>query len=138
MKRGTRILSDADHRPEQRQPRQTLWQLVVAPTTWAVHFMLCYITAAVWCARFAGRDGPLAGAGRLIAVYTVVAVAIILVATWRAWRQHRWGQQAPPHDEATAGDRRRFLGLATLLLCELSLVATLFTAMVPALIGDCR
>lgn len=118
--------------------RQSLWQIVIAPTTWAIHFTLCYITAAVWCAKIAGRAGSLGTARLLIMLYTVVAVTIILLATQRAWRQHRQGHQTPPHDEDSVGDRRRFLGLATLLLCQLSLMATLFTALVPILVGDCR
>ena len=32
----------------------SLWLLTFGPGIWAVHFLLCYVTAAVWCARVAG------------------------------------------------------------------------------------
>ena len=38
----------ATHLPEEKE---SLWVLTAAPTIWAVHLLLSYITAAVWCAK---------------------------------------------------------------------------------------
>ena len=39
-------------------PRQveSLWTLFTAPVVWAVHFLVCYVLAAVCCAK-RGDDG---------------------------------------------------------------------------------
>ncbi|MGB7839915.1 MAG: hypothetical protein WBL40_17580 [Terrimicrobiaceae bacterium] len=42
---------------ETHEKRQSLWLLMISPTIWAAHFLLCYLTAAIWCAKFAGRNG---------------------------------------------------------------------------------
>ena len=52
-------------------------------------------------------------------------------------RMQRHGDQRPPHDEPTPGDRHRFLGFATLLLCGLSFVAVLYAAFAIAVIDTC-
>ena len=46
------------------ESRESFWRLTSAPAIWAPHFMLCYVTAAIWCAKAAGPDGSLAGARR--------------------------------------------------------------------------
>ena len=70
--------------------------------------------------------------------YTVVALALIAGFGWLGWRRHRSGDEAPPHDEPTAGDRTRFLGYATALLAGLSFVAVVYVALAVAVIGSCR
>ena len=70
--------------------------------------------------------------------YTVVALAVIVAVGWRSWRQHQWGDAELPHDAASAGDRHRFLGFATLLLCGLGFVAVVYSALAIGLIGTCR
>lgn len=116
--------------------RASLWKLVAGPTTWALHFLASYVTGAVWCAKAAWP----ADTGKLHALlwgYTAVALVVIALFGWGALRQHLWGNASPPHDDASAGDRHRFLGFATLLLCGLSLVAVLYSAMAIALVGGC-
>lgn len=120
------------------EEKESLWFLIVSPTIWALHFMLCYITAAIYCAKFAPRFGSLEPVRWAIAVYTVVALVGI---TWNGWsglRKHRFGSESLPHDFDTPGDRHRFLGFATLLLAGLSAIATLFAATVVVFFEDCR
>lgn len=122
-----------------KQPsRDSLWMLTVAPTIWAIHFLCCYVTAAVWCAKYAGEDRSLGSARTAIAVYTAVALTGIAIVAWIGYRRHEFGAATPPHDADTIEDRHRFLGFATLLLSVLSAVATLFVASVAAFIGDCN
>ncbi len=126
--------------PEDRmlpEQRASLWRLVGGPATWALHFLLCYVTAAVWCAKHARLPPSLELRGMLWA-YTAAAVLAIALFGWRGLRHHRWGSERLPHDDPTAGDRHRFLGFASLLLCGLSLVAVLYTALAIALVGSCR
>ena len=119
--------------------RATLWLMVAPPTLWAVHFLACYLTVAVWCARVAGRTGALGSARTAVWVYTVVALAGIVFFGWTGLRRHRLKPlEAAPHDEDTAGDRERFMGLAMLMLATLSGAATIYVALAAAFIGSCR
>lgn len=117
--------------------RASLWQLVEGPSAWALHFLLCYATTAVWCARHA-RLPPSVGLRGTLWAYTAIALATIAWAGWRGLQRHAWGRGSLPHDDPTAGDRHRFLGYATLLLCGLSFVAVAYTAMAIAFVGSCR
>ena len=112
-------------------------RLAAGPLAWAAHFLASYVTVAVWCARTAPA-APLDGARTAVFAYTAVALAIIAWLGWRGWRRHRAGRQAPPHDDPTVGDRHRFVGQATALLCGLSFVAVAYTAMGAVVIGSCR
>lgn len=113
---------------ERPEHEESLWHLTVSPLIWALHFLACYLTAAVWCAKVADRAAGLGPVRPAIAVYTAVALAGIAATAWVGWRRHRYGAAAVPHDFDTPGDRHRFLGFATLLLSLLSFVAVAFVA----------
>jgi len=122
-----------------RATRRALWLLTYAPTVWALHFLASYVSAALYCAKWADATGVLGPVRLLIGLFTVLALLAIGVTAWRGYRQHRYGEDgAVPHDAATAADRHRFLGFATLLLCGLSAVATIYVAMAVIFIGSCR
>jgi hypothetical protein len=116
--------------------RQTLWALVVAPTTWALHFLFCYVYAAIHCAKVPRADS-LADVRLGLAVATVVALAIVLASGFVAWAQAATEGDPPPHQESTDEDRLRFLAVAMLLLSALSFVAILFTAIPAFIFEDC-
>lgn len=118
-------------------PRDSLWPLIAGPTLWAVHFLLSYVTAAVWCAKVGGQSGPLGSSLGVIGLYTLVAVLGCLALMRAGWRRHRFGQATLPHDAGTTGDRHRFLGFATLLLAGLSLVAIIYVALPLLFIERC-
>lgn len=120
------------------EENESLWILTVAPVLWATHFLLCYGTAAIWCAKFVGPDGSLWNARVAIAIYTAVALAGIGVIGWLGFRRHSFGAETVPHDFDTREDRHRFLGFATLLLSGLSAVATLYVALTAVFIGSCH
>jgi hypothetical protein len=111
-----------------RESNQSLWALVASPTLWAIHFLACYLTAAVWCAKFAPPDRSLGPVRAAIAIYTIVALIGIGVIGISGYRRHRHGQSTTPHDFDTPEDRHRFLGFATLLLSALSAIATIYVA----------
>ena len=118
--------------------RDSLWALTVAPTIWALHLLLCYATAAIWCARVAQPGGPLGGVRTAVAWYTVAALAGIVAVGWGGFRRHRYGTEATTHDLDTKEDRHRFLGFATLLLSGLSGVAVLYVAIAASFFETCH
>jgi hypothetical protein len=132
---------------EPRTPdKGSLWLLTMAPALWAAHLLLCYITAAVWCARFAAPGDSLGGVRTAIAWYTAAALLGIAVIGWEGLRRHRFpstspgagGTEATTHDLDTREDRHRFLGFATLLLAGLSAVAVLYAALAATFFDTCR
>lgn len=124
--------------PPRPLDRGSLWLLTIAPTIWAAHLLLSYITAAVWCARFAGPDAALGGVRTAVAWYTATALAGIAVVGWEGLRRHRHGTEATTHDLDSPDDRHRFLGFATLLLAGLSAVAVLYAALAATFFESCR
>lgn len=120
------------------EQNESLWMITLSPSIWATHFLLSYLTAAVWCEKFAGPDGSLSGARAAIWVYTAVAlISIALVGGW-GWARYRRMPETVPMGNDSRKARYRFLGYATLLLSILSAVATLFVGMTSYFIGDCN
>ncbi|KFI22598.1 hypothetical protein [Nitrosococcus oceani] len=120
------------------EKNESLWLLIVSPTIWTVHFLLCYLTSAIWCAKVAGRYGSLDNARLAIAVYTALALLGIGVTGWHAFRRHRYGTATAPHDFDTPEDRHRFLGFAALLLSGLSGISVVYVALVAVFMGTCH
>ena len=119
-------------------PPANLWTLAASPTLWAVHFMACYLTAAIWCAKAGPAQTSLWTVRLAIAVYTVVALAAIAAIGYGGYRRHALGSTELPHDDDTPEDRTRFLGFATLLLSGLSAVAVAYSALVAVFVRSCE
>jgi hypothetical protein len=124
----------ATHLPE---AKESLWLLTASPVIWAAHFLLCYATAAIWCAKVAGLGGPLGTARIAIAMYTVLALGAIGVIGWIGYRKHSFGHATLPHDDDTPEDRHRFLGFAILLLSGLSAVAVIYAGLIIFFVRSC-
>jgi hypothetical protein len=116
----------------------SLWLLTIAPAIWAVHLLLCYITAAVWCAKFIPQGGAFGSIRTAITWYTAVALGGIAVIGWEGFRRHRHGTETTTHDLDSAEDRHRFVGFATLLLAGLSGVGVLYAALAATFFESCR
>lgn len=116
---------------------ESLWTLFTAPAVWALHFLACYVAAAIFCEKpgFLGADFLTLRAA--IAGLTLLSLAVIVVAAVLAWRQWGFGSVDPPHDDPTRRDRLLFQGYATLLLSGLSFIAVIFTALPALFITDC-
>jgi hypothetical protein len=125
-----------------------LWTLLMPPTVWAVHFLFCYLVAAIHCAKLGGINltepssgisfAPLGEVQPLVAGGTVLALVLIAIGARQAWRHWGFGDDDPPYDAATPENRQHFVGFATLLLSGLSFVSVIFIALPAFLIGDCR
>lgn len=126
------------HAPRVAEARQRVWIIAASPVLWAVHFLVCYITAALWCGMVVGREGSLSTARLAIVIYTVVALAAIGWVAWIGMRAHTFGDAEPPHDADSPEDRHRFIGFATLLLSGISAVAVLYAAMTVLFIETCQ
>jgi hypothetical protein len=115
-----------------------LWLMAASPALWSLHFMLCYITAAVWCGKLAGPDASLFTARAAIAAYTVVALAAIAIIGTIGFRRHSFGSAELPHDDDSPEDRHRFLGFSTFLLSGLSAVGVVYSALAAVFIETCQ
>jgi hypothetical protein len=115
----------------------TLWILAASPAIWAGHFMLCYISAAIWCGKLAGPDASLWSVRMAIVGYTVVALAAIGIIGYAGLRSHSAGSATAAHDDDSPIDRRGFIGHATLLLSGLSAMAVVYSALPAIFIAGC-
>jgi hypothetical protein len=120
------------------EQHESLWILAISPALWSGHFLLCYVTAAIWCGKLATAASPLEPVRVAIAIYTVVALAGIGAVGVIGYRRHRLPPGSPPHDADTPEDRHRFLGFSTLLLSALSAVAVVYSALVAVFIERCQ
>ena len=118
--------------------KDSLWELIAGPTIWSAYFLLAYVGAAIFCAK--GGEAASFGSLRFgLLGLAVVALGAIGYAGFDAWRRWRGGREnAPPHDDDTEMSRHQFLALATLLLCGVSFVATIFVALPAVFFASCR
>ncbi|RXT21163.1 hypothetical protein B5P46_23490 [Rhizobium leguminosarum] len=116
---------------------ETLWTLFTGPAVWALHFLVCYAAAAVYCAKASEIAFSFGMLRFTLSIVTVFALLAILGAAWLAWRQWGFGGGDPPHDEPTREDRLLFQGFATLLLSGLSFVAVIFVSVPLLFIEAC-
>ncbi|MGQ9424493.1 hypothetical protein ACXYTJ_00915 [Gilvimarinus sp. F26214L] len=119
------------------EQKESLWLLVISPTIWALHFVLSYVTAAIWCAKSVEHSGPLGTARTAVAIYTLVAALGVTAVAWRGLRKMRRGAITPPFDDDSPLERHQFLGWATVLLSGLSLVAIVYAGLGALFIETC-
>ncbi|HEV2514202.1 MAG TPA: hypothetical protein VGV07_03045 [Devosia sp.] len=116
-----------------------LWRVIFAPGVWAVHFLFCYVFAAIYCEKL-GRDAALDMATWVIVAATMVALALIGLSTLRLWKVR--GRSLTDDDfefeHNTAEERHRFLSHVALMLCVLSAVAVLYVAIPMLYLTSCR
>ncbi len=117
---------------------ESLWTLFTAPTVWAIHFIGCYAAVAVYCAKAATLDFSFGTVRLALGGFTLVALGLIVLSAWLAWRQWGFGTGDTPHDEPTCKARTLFQGFATLLLSGLSFIAVLYMAIPLILIAECQ
>jgi hypothetical protein len=117
----------------------SLWALVVGPTIWSAYFLAVYVVAAVYCAKAGGPFADLAAVRLFVAGSGLVA--LLAIGAWGLRAGRRWrraGGALPPHGDDTDQSRHQFLALATLLLCGVSFVATIYVALPAVFIEVCR
>jgi hypothetical protein len=122
--------------PTLHERNQPLWLPVVAPSVWALHFLVCQVTASLWCGRW-GHGAPTNVVPMLVGVYTAMALATITALFVHGYRRRHHQLPAGPHDDDTPEDRQHFVAFTTMLLAGLSFVATVFAAFSIWLVGGC-
>jgi hypothetical protein len=120
------------------ESNQSLWMLALPPAVWSLHFLVAYITGAIWCAKLHDPQGSLWTVRVAIAAYTVAAFGVIAVVGYWGYRRHSVGSGEVPHDADTPADRHSFLGFATLLLSGLSAIGVIYSALPAAFIRSCE
>lgn len=100
--------------------------LLVAPLVWGLHFGFMYGASALACSE---RGLGLEATRIVVAVATVIALALLAWACASAWRLRRALATEPV---TPARRQRRFLATTTLSTCVLAAVAVVFD-MLPAL-----
>jgi hypothetical protein len=119
--------------------RDSLIGVVASPLVWAAHFLICYILVAVACAfGFAMPSSGEWGTVRIVLVaasaVALVIIAVLSVLAHRRWRQSGGNQR--PNDERQS--RHRFMAVSALLLCILSGVSVLYTAIPVVFLPICQ
>ena len=116
-----------------------LWRVIAAPIIWALHFLFCYVYAAIYCEK-AGRAASLDHPTLVVIIATLVALAGIGLST-----HHIWGVRARSltdndfeFEHNTPEERHRFLSHVALMLCVLSAVAVLYVTIPMLYLGTCR
>lgn len=116
---------------------ESLWTLFTAPIVWALHFLACYVGTAIFCEKPGFLGTSFDNLRIAIGIVTVIALAMIVLSAFLAWRQWGFGTGDPPHGDPTRRDRLLFQGYATLLLSGLSFVAVVFTALPVVFLTEC-
>jgi hypothetical protein len=116
-----------------------LLHLIAAPAVWALHFLFCYVFAAIYCEK-AGRQAPLDQPTLVVIVASIVALALIGWSTLSLWRVR--GRSLTDNDfefeHNTPEERHRFLSHVALMLCVLSAVAVLYVTIPVLYLSTCR
>ena len=115
---------------------RSLWHMILAPTIWAMHFCMTYGVTAIVCAK-TGLD---IGILRIVLlVLSGVAVLLIGVTGWLAWRQWDYTEDWDyEHAGDRVEDRREFLGHVGFLLSVISLIGVVYVTLPALFAGSCQ
>ncbi len=118
--------------------RDSLWSLIAGPTIWAVHFLVSYIAASIYCAKIGGAGGfdvlrLLIAAATLVALAGIGIAGIQAVDDWRRALNASWAADAD-----TLEMRRHFVGRAAFLLAGLSAVAVIYVGASVLFVSNCQ
>ena len=116
-----------------------LWRVIAAPIVWALHFLFCYVYAAVYCEKV-GRGASLDQPTLVVIGATAVALALIGLSTHHLWRVRARSLTDDDFEfeHNTPEERHRFLSHVALMLCLLSAVAVLYVTIPMLYLSTCR
>lgn len=116
-----------------------LWRVIAAPIVWALHFLFCYVFAAVFCEKV-GRAASLNQPTLVVIGATLVALAIIAWLTLGIWRVRARSLTDDDFEfeHNTPEERHRFLSHVALMLCVLSAIAVLYVTIPMLYLSTCR
>lgn len=116
-----------------------LWRVIISPSIWALHFLVCYVAAAIYCEKL-GRDAPLGDVRVLVIGVTVLALGGIFWSTLGLWRVHERSltDNDFEYEHNTPEERHRFLSHVALMLSVLSAIAVIYVAIPIIYLETCR
>ena len=116
-----------------------LWRVIAAPIVWALHFLFCYVYAAVYCEKV-GRGASLDQPTLVVIGATAVALALIGLSTHHLWRVRARSLTDDDFEfeHNTPEERHRFLSHVALMLCVLSVIAVLYVVIPMLYLSSCR
>jgi hypothetical protein len=116
-----------------------LWRVILAPAVWSLHFLVCYVGAAIYCEKL-GRDAALDPVRVLVVLATAVGLAVVGLSTRGLWRVR--GRSLTDDDfdyeHNSPEERHRFLSHVALMLSALSAIGMIYVALPVFLLGSCR
>lgn len=116
-----------------------LWSVIIAPTIWALHFLACYVVAAIYCEKI-GREAPLGDIRALVLIVTIIALGAIAWLGVKLWKVHARSltDNDFEYEHNTPEERHRFLSHVALMLCVLSAVAVIYVTIPMLYLESCR
>ena len=129
-------MTQSDHHPGEGT---TLWRMIAPLVIWGLHFLFCYVWAAIACQK-SGRDALLDGTQ--ISVLTATALALGLIGALAAGpirtRKRSLTDDDFEFEHNTPEERHRFLSHMALMLSVLSAIGVIFVAIPVLLLDTCR
>lgn len=127
-----------DDNQEFSEEQDGLWRLTLAPSAWALHFVISYAAAAIVCAKFPDPS-TIAGLRLGLGVLTVLALAVICWLGARAWREWNFlGDRDYENTLDKAEERHQFINHAAFLLVVVSFIGVIFVSLPIVYLGSCR
>ncbi|MGH8194688.1 MAG: hypothetical protein ACREQ8_09845 [Woeseiaceae bacterium] len=118
----------------------TVLGLLASPLAiWSLHFLLAYVSAAVYCARSGDHEAAMSPVRSIVLALTIAALAAVALALRRGYR--RFARNASLHRHPAAGvqtDPARFFRIMLLWFSVLSAVAIVCVGSVTLFFGNCR
>jgi hypothetical protein len=116
-----------------------LWRVILAPAVWSAHFLVCYVGAAIYCAKL-GREAALDPVRVLVVLATLAGLCAVGMSTRGVWRVR--GRSLTDDDfdyeHNSPEERHRFLSHVALMLSALSAIGMIYVALPVFLLGSCR
>jgi len=116
-----------------------LMKITIGPWIWALHFVVSYGGAAIWCEKLSANGDTDTLQWALIAL-TLAAVAGIVatgVIGWRSWTEGGYGEDGTEPGIDDAESRNRFLGHVSVLLAVVSGIGVVLNVLPVLMIGSC-
>ncbi|MEQ3626970.1 MAG: hypothetical protein ABNH26_11315 [Celeribacter sp.] len=120
------------------EERESLWRITLAPTAWAMHFVVSYGATAFYCAKLAQTGLSITVLRLGLGVLSLVVLGFIAWIGWRSFRQwdvRRTGDFL--NASGLAEDRHQFLGHAAFLLAIISFIGVVFSSMPFIVLSSC-
>lgn len=117
----------------------SLWLITFAGSIWAVHFVICYGSAAFVCAKWSSDLTAISHLRLVLGIITIIALGGVSFIAWRSWVQWDFlDDYSYEHDLAKEEHRHEFLGHASFLLSIISFIGVIYVSLPILFVETCR